>query len=117
MQIMESLPIEHLRSAFAQSIIATMATQVATYVRLAAHPDVQFGDFLDALDRNAVIADDAAHRLHRRLSLPSTTGSPIVQRSYWQQVLAERGIAPNAPFASRTETAEPAAAPAAEAKA
>ncbi len=109
---METPTVETLRAAFAQSIIATMATQVATYMRLAAHPDAQFGDFLDALERNAVIGDDASHRLHRRLNLPSGSGSPIVQRSYWEQVLAERGIPITSPFLARPGVATtPAAAP------
>jgi hypothetical protein len=112
---METFPIEHFRSAFAQSIITTLATQVATYMRLAAHPDVQFGDFLDALERNVVIADDAARRLHRRLDLPSASGSPVIQRSYWQQVLTERGITLSTPFVARAATAAPAPAPVAPA--
>ncbi len=108
---MEMLTVENLRAAFAQSIIATMATQVATYMHLAAHPDAQFGDFLDALERNAVIGDDAAHRLHRRLNVPKGSGSPIVQRSYWEQVLAERGIPITAPFLARPAAATPATSP------
>ena len=102
---MEIPTVENLRTAFAQSIIATMATQVATYMRLAAHPDAQFGDFLDAVERNAVIGDDAAHRLHRRLNMPKGSDSPIVQRSYWEQVLVERGIPITAPFGARPATA------------
>jgi hypothetical protein len=87
---MEIIPIENFRIAFAQSVVATMATQVSAYLRLVAHPDVQFVDLLDALGRNAVIGDDAAQRLHQRLSLPANP--PMVQRAYWEQVLKERGI-------------------------
>lgn len=90
---METVPIDNLRIAFAQSIIATMATQVSTYLRLAAHPDLQFSDLLDALSRNAVIGDDAANRLHRRLGVAPAGIAPQVQRAYWEQVLKDRGIA------------------------
>ncbi|GEM_PF-4207574 len=110
-------PIENLRIAFAQSIIATMATQVSSYMRLVAHPDVQFADLLDALERNAVIGDDAAQRLHRRLAVPVGTSSLMVQRGYWEQVLAERSIPLTAPFRTQPEAAAPAAAPEAELKA
>lgn len=108
---METPPIDTLRNAFAQSIIATMATQVGTYMRLVAHPEVQFGDFLDALERNAVIADDAAQRLHRRLNLPAGSGAPMVQRGYWEQVLAERSIALVTPFRVQAERAASGRAP------
>lgn len=113
---MQTPPIENLRSAFAQSIIATMATQVSTYMRLVAHPEVQFADLLDALQRNTVIGDDAARRLHRRLNMPSATDSPMVQRSYWEQLLAERNIPLTAPFRTQPEAAVPVATPAAELK-
>ena len=72
-------------------------------------PDVQFGDFLDALERNAVIADDAVQRLHRRLNLPVGTTAPMVQRSYWEQVLAERNISLATPFRAQIERTAPSA--------
>lgn len=113
---METPTIETLRNAFAQSIIATMATQVGTYMRLVAHPDVQFGDFLDALERNAVIADDAVQRLHRRLNLPVGTSVPMVQRRYWEQVLAERSIPLTTPFRVQVDRAAPKTEPQPELK-
>ncbi len=95
---MDDIPIEILRTAFAQSIIATMATQVSCYLRLATHPDAQFADLLDALSRNAVIGDDAAMRLRRRLGTPAEGEQPVAQRAYWEEVLRERGIDPSTPF-------------------
>ena len=95
---METPPIEVLRVAFAQSAIATLATQVTCYLRLVTHPDVQYVDLLDALSRNAVIGDDAATRLHRRLEHPSPLSPPIAHRMFWEEQLKERGIDPSSPF-------------------
>lgn len=108
---MDTVPIDALRATFAQSIIATMASQLSCYLRLVTHPDVQFADLLDALTRNAIIGDDAAMRLHRRLGIPGSESPPLVQRAYWEQVLRERGIDPASNFHTGTP---PAAAPVAE---
>lgn len=95
---METVPLEILRTAFAQSVIATMATQVSCYMRLASHPDVLIIDLLDALGRNAVVADDAASRLYRRFSVDDKTLEPVAQRAYWDRVLAARGIEAYSPL-------------------
>ena len=95
---MDNQPIELLRNAFAQSSVATLATQLGAYLNMMAHPDVCFSDLLDALDRGAVIGDDAAARLHRRMQLPSHLSRPIAQVAFWEQVLRERGIDPAMPF-------------------
>lgn len=95
---METPPIEVLRVAFAQSAIATLATQVSCYLRLVTHPDVQYFDLLDALSRNAVIGDDAARRLHRRLEHAASSSPPVVRRVFWEEELRIRGIDPATPF-------------------
>lgn len=84
-------PIEIARGAFAQSAIATMASQLAAYFRLVRHPDVQFSDLLEALSRGPVIADDAAMRLHTRLQVPAGR-TPEVRRVFWEEAMRERKI-------------------------
>jgi len=107
---MEPPSIDVLRIAFQQSVIATLVTQLGCYMRLVSHPELQFSDLLDALSRNAVIGDDAAMRLHRRLQLPKHDGPPLVRRDYWEQLLNERSIGLTQPFyaADAPPAAEPA---------
>ena len=91
---MDVPPVDTLRTAFAQSIIATLATQVAAYMRLTAHPESRYSDLLDALDRGPVIGDDAARRLHVCTGISGSQTSPIIRRAFWEQVFRERGIDP-----------------------
>lgn len=91
---MSSNPIETLRTVFAQSSVATLATQMGAYLRLVSHPDAQLIDLLDALDRGPVIGDDAARRLHKRLGVPGHTHGPMVRRSYWLSLMGQLGIDP-----------------------
>ncbi len=95
---METVPLEILRVAFAQSAIATLATQVNCYLKLATHPDVLVVDLLDALSRNSVIGDDAAARLQRRFAADDPSIRPIAQRAYWEEVLQNLGVDPYSPF-------------------
>jgi hypothetical protein len=86
-------PIEIVRTAFAQSAIATLGSQLQAYFRLVGHPLAQFSDLLDALDRGPVISDDAAARLRNRLQLPSGTALNV-RRTFWEQMLKEHNIDP-----------------------
>jgi hypothetical protein len=107
---METIPLEILRTAFAQSVIATLATQVSCYLRLASHPDVLVIDLVEALSRNAIIGDDAAARLHKRFAADDPSISPIAQRAYWEEVLKTKGIDLNSQmFPPNAATAAPAA--------
>lgn len=93
---MDTVPIEILRVAFSQSVVATMTTQLSCYLRLVAHPDLQYADLLDALARNAVIADDAANRLQRRFNI--LANQPIQSRAFWEDILTAHSLQPTTPF-------------------
>jgi hypothetical protein len=93
-QVMSGTGVDTLRAAFAQSVVATLATQVSAYLRLVSHPEATVQDLLDALDRGPIIGDDAARRLHTRTAIPLVASSPTVNRQFWEITLQQQGIMP-----------------------
>lgn len=102
----ETVSIEVLRYRFREAKWHRLGDQVMAYMRLVRHPEACWGDLLDALDLPGLISDDAATVLQQRL-LQSATGSPARNREFWEQLLAERGLALDSPCTGYQPTVEP----------
>ncbi len=88
----EIVSIELLRHRFREARWHRLGDQVMAYMRLVKHPEACWGDLLDALDLPGLISDDAATVLRQRL-IQSSDDLPTRSREFWEQFLAERGIA------------------------
>lgn len=95
----EIVTIELLRHRFREARWHRLGDQVMAYMRLVKHPDACWGDLLDALDLPGLISDDAATVLRQRL-IQSSDDLPTRSREFWEQLLAERGIALASPCAT-----------------
>jgi hypothetical protein len=90
----ENATIQELRRQFAETAGQNFLRQMLAFKKLWSHPDLEWNDLLDALNRPEFLAHDAVLRLHQRLQIRVDKNNINVDRGFWEAILKERGINP-----------------------